>query len=89
MPERREGGIAAKCRDQPWNCKRCGLLLGFAMDIEGKTHLRIKVGDEGVHVVEPERVVRQCRRCLFLNELHKLGPDGEEPDATTGGIPAA
>ena len=64
---RKRKSIADTCLDVAWRCKRCQYVLGFGTDVKGKTHLRVKIGDEFVHILEPEQVIRECKRCGHLN----------------------
>ena len=62
-----------ECLDEKWICKRCPSLLGYAMDVDGKTYLRIKIKDQYIDVWEPERIDVKCRKCSFTNSLRQIG----------------
>ncbi len=77
------------CLDQAWKCKRCSALLGYGMELEGKTYLRIRYKDFYVKVVEPEVITVLCRRCSFDNTLNQVTQAGERPSPTTNGAASA
>ena len=56
------------CTDLPWNCARCGKLLGY-LDPDTRTHLRIKQGAFFLYVFEAKLVAHPCRNCGHINEL--------------------
>lgn len=66
---------APTCIDPPWKCNRCGALLGYAMTIADETHLRIKVKDQIINVVEPKYIDVNCRKCSWKNVLSRIDPN--------------
>lgn len=75
---------ATECLDIAWKCKRCSHLLGYGMDVLGKSHVRIRIRDQYVWVVDPEAIATTCRRCGFTNELHQVSSESRHIPVGSG-----